>query len=117
MFLFQVHYFTQVKSKITPCPNGIPQYEEYFYINCTPNIPHDPPLLFNLDRDPFEKYPLDTNLYPDVLRVAAQKVAEHKNSITRVSSQLEKVDSRLAPCCNPPSCTCGYSSSNGRDEL
>ena len=79
-------------------------------------IGHEPPLLFNLDEDPFEQYPLDTNLYSGVIHNAKRKVVEHKQSIVEVPRQLEKLDPNLQPCCNPPSCTCGYTSGD-KDEL
>jgi arylsulfatase A len=50
---------------------------------------HKPPLLYNLDRDPSERFDIGKE-HPDVL-AEIQKIAEkHRQTIERVENQLEK---------------------------
>lgn len=74
---------------------------------------HDPPLLFDLETDPTENYPLPLIGRPDLKAVLEkiQKVkAELKATMVFGESQVDKgVDHSLAPCCNPqcqPKPTC-----------
>ncbi len=55
----------------------------------TPAKTHDPPLLFNLDVDPSEKYNV-ADQHPEVLKQIQQRVAEHKSQMVFAPSQLEK---------------------------
>ena len=52
-------------------------------------IEHDPPLLFNLDVDPSEKYD-HANDHPDVLAKIFDIVADHKATVKEVPSELDK---------------------------
>ena len=96
--------------------NGIPQREQYVYLNCSFKTAHDPPLVFNVDLDPYEEFPLDPNLHSGLLIKAKKIVEEHEQSIISVPNQLKTLNSKLQPCCNPPSCTCGYTT-EAKDEL
>ncbi|KAK5867535.1 hypothetical protein PBY51_012013 [Eleginops maclovinus] len=74
---------------------------------------HDPPLLFNLEADPSEHYPLTLFGKPD-LQALLQKIIKIKEqfeaSMVFGESQISKgIDPDLEPCCNPqcspkPSC-------------
>jgi arylsulfatase A-like enzyme len=50
--------------------------------------PHEPPLLYNLDEDPSEQFDV-AKKHPDVLKEIAAVVAEHKQGVHAVPSQLE----------------------------
>lgn len=74
---------------------------------------HDPPLLFDLEADPSEHYPLQLEDRPDLqaLLERIKKVKEQfEASMVFGESQISKgTDPSLAPCCNPqcspkPSC-------------
>jgi len=75
---------------------------------------HNPPLLFNLDNDPSETYPLDTNEYADVVAELIQAQKNHEKTVIPVPTQKGS-DPSLCLCCDPnsqikypeyPQCTC-----------
>ncbi|KAM5197313.1 arylsulfatase L isoform 2-T2 [Hipposideros larvatus] len=75
---------------------------------------HDPPLLFDLSRDPSESHPLtpDTEpLFYQVLETAQRAVEQHRRTLTPVPLQLDGLSNVwkpwLQPCCGPfPLCWC-----------
>lgn len=79
--------------------------------------PHEPPLLFDLEADPSENYPLSPQDHPELQavldRIRSVK-AQFEASMVFGESQIEKgSDPELEPCCTPhcspkPSCCqCG----------
>ncbi|RMC06499.1 hypothetical protein DUI87_15935 [Hirundo rustica rustica] len=80
---------------------------------------HDPPLLFDLSRDPEEKVPLtpetESRFY-EILRVIHQAVDNHTRSLHAVPNQLSWDNLLWKPwlqlCCSSPfqSCYCDYES-------
>ena len=54
-----------------------------------PEIRHNPPLLFNLEEDPAEKFDIAAD-HPDVLERIAAVVAEHKRKLVAAPTQLER---------------------------
>ena len=48
---------------------------------------HDPPLLYNLEHDPSEKYDI-AEAHPDVLERISRMVEEHKQTVEPVTDQL-----------------------------
>nr|XP_043893021.1 arylsulfatase A-like [Solea senegalensis] len=103
---YKAHFYTQgsIKSSTTPdhdCPGSAVLKA------------HDPPLLFDLEADPSENYPLPLSKRPDLQAVLEQieKVKQQfEASMVFGVSQISKgQDSSLEPCCNPqctpkPSC-------------
>ncbi|KAM4045327.1 arylsulfatase H-like [Anomaloglossus baeobatrachus] len=76
-------------------------------------IYHVPPLLYNLSNDPSEKnpFPINSELYNEVLKTVQKAVAHHNASLHAVPLQLYKFnnlwDPRLQPCCGSfPFCWC-----------
>uniref|UniRef100_A0A8C6UQB9 Arylsulfatase A n=1 Tax=Neogobius melanostomus TaxID=47308 RepID=A0A8C6UQB9_9GOBI len=74
---------------------------------------HDPPLLFDLEMDPSEYYPLSLSGRPDlqtVLEEIRQVKAQFEATIVFAHSEMSKgTDKNLVPCCNPqcsPKPTC-----------
>ncbi|XP_041853368.1 arylsulfatase A [Melanotaenia boesemani] len=74
---------------------------------------HDPPLIFDLEADPSEHYPLPLADRPDIQAVLEQikkAKTEFEASMVFGESQVSKgTDPKLEPCCNPqcspkPSC-------------
>ncbi|KPP65597.1 steryl-sulfatase-like [Scleropages formosus] len=70
---------------------------------------HDPPLLFDLSKDPSESNPLNPEnepLYKEVLRSIREAVARHSLTLTNVPNQLSLVNvvwnPWLQPCCSSP---------------
>lgn len=52
---------------------------------------HDPPLLFNLDQDPGERFDLASQ-HPEVIEAVMQRVREHEATLEEVENQLDKRD-------------------------
>lgn len=109
--VWKVHYVTPVFQ-----PPGAKACYETTYCTCSGKLVtyHDPPLLFDLSRDPSESTPLtgDTEpLYDLVIRTVAEAVEGHKKTLTPVEQQLAgelNEDSIwLRPCCGVfPFCMC-----------
>ncbi|NXY58823.1 STS sulfatase, partial [Callaeas wilsoni] len=87
---------------------------------------HDPPLLFDLSRDPEEKVPLtpetESRFY-EILRVVQQAVDNHTRSLHAVPNQLSWDNLLWKPwlqlCCSSPfqSCYCDYESGGSPPEV
>lgn len=54
-------------------------------------VEHDPPLLFNLDHDPSEKYNL-AGEHPEIIEELKQVAAAHQATVEKVPSILEDID-------------------------
>lgn len=54
----------------------------------SPKVPHDPPLLFNLEVDPTEQYDIAKN-HPEVIAELKQLVEVHRKSVKPATNQLE----------------------------
>lgn len=72
---------------------------------------HDPPLLYNIGRDPSEIHQLSIADYGDVVELINKAVADHKSTIpANIQSQFSLFrmipNPLLQPCCNFPHCTC-----------
>ena len=78
---------------------------------CTKNATlkeRDPPLLYDLNTDPGERYPLNTNKYADVLTKMTHLRQKMSETIQWGPSEMKKGTSRNAtPCCGSktPDCT------------
>lgn len=53
-----------------------------------PAVPHDPPLLYNLDNDPSEKYDVSKN-HPEIVALIQKEYEKHKAGVKQVPSLLE----------------------------
>ncbi len=75
---------------------------------------HDPPLMFNIEHDPSEKYVLTQDNFDDyemILANAYVALNKHIESIIPVDNQLDQYpDDSLEPCCNYPLCCCNHES-------
>ncbi|NXO03699.1 STS sulfatase, partial [Rhinopomastus cyanomelas] len=87
---------------------------------------HDPPLLFDLSRDPEEKVPLTAETEPrfdEVLRVVQLAVDNHTRSLRAVPNQLSLGNLIWKPwlqlCCSSLSqyCSCDYDSEGSLPEV
>nr|XP_039262179.1 arylsulfatase-like [Styela clava] len=70
----------------------------------------DIPLIYDIEKDPQESFPLDpeSEEYQKVLKLVVQQVQAHNASILAVESEIDKPYTNDAPCCNPPLCKCNY---------
>ncbi|CAL1592160.1 unnamed protein product [Knipowitschia caucasica] len=74
---------------------------------------HDPPLLFNVETDPSEHYPLSLSDKPELMNIVEkikQLKAQFEDTMVFAPSEISKgTDRSLVPCCNPecsPKPTC-----------
>ena len=71
---------------------------------------HDPPLLFDLNSDPGERYPIPSNssTYLEVMPLITALKVEEEETLEWAESEVDKGEDRgSAPCChnNPETCT------------
>ncbi|GAB5584389.1 arylsulfatase F [Prionailurus iriomotensis] len=108
--VWKVHYVTPVFQ-----PPGAQGCYETQYCRCSGKLVtyHDPPLLFDLTRDPSESTPLTPDTEPSynvVIQTVANAVKEHKKSIIPVRHQISELNQGniwLKPCCGVfPFCLC-----------
>lgn len=111
--IWKVHFVT---------PNFEPPGAQGCYVSrfctCLPGqvTPHDPPLLFDLHRDPAESRPLSRDTEPqfdEVIQRVSEAVREHRAALVSTPVQLthrNKKDPRLWPCCGGvfPYCMCDH---------
>eukprot|EP00043_Microstomoeca_roanoka_P012121 m.116393 g.116393 ORF g.116393 m.116393 type:complete len:592 (+) comp15399_c0_seq1:269-2044(+) len=87
-------------------------------------IPHDPPLLFNVEKDPFETYPLNVTEYPHILQQLEEEYCRYNSSLAPLPPQFNEMGLMAAPCCmglpwfHPCECnTAPYNSDNTNPRL
>lgn len=68
----------------------------------------NPPLLFDLNNDPYENFPLDTTLYPNLLAKINEIITIHRRTIETVPDQIGEISPHVPPCCQYPLCECDY---------
>ncbi|KAF8363888.1 sul-2 [Pristionchus pacificus] len=114
---FKVHYKTspiflnETASKTLAqwCPDGKPKDDWYVSQKCPESqlTIHDPPLVFDLDVDPYEMYPLVVSERSDKIRFKASEfITYHRSTIVEVPQQLGHYNTSMLPCCDPPACRC-----------
>ena len=98
----------------TRCDGGFPIYDYFDCNECEGDCVtyHDPPLLFDLFKDPGEAYPLNVNDFADKLADIQQAVAAHNASLVPGAPLLDQFDPThsIVPCCSGKAtdCTCNY---------
>jgi len=69
------------------------RYKAHFFTRSEygsdPEVAHDPPLLYDLDQDPGERYDV-SSAHPDVAAALRRLGAEHERSIPRAENQLAR---------------------------
>lgn len=75
---------------------------------------HDPPLIFNVEADPGEIYPLDPSLNIDLLKGLERAVRIHKAQMVVGRPLFSSFSLKSIPCCDTqsPQCTCNYYNNN-----
>lgn len=110
--VWKAHYITPHGS-----PEGVDACHGSGVCACSGDVTHhDPPLLFDISRDPAESRPLSSEneaLFEAVLSKMAAAVREHRASITPVPHQLSAFNALwkpwLQPCCGAAFPFCGCS--------
>ena len=102
---------------------------DFFNLNCFPICDnptcietHDPPLMYNVDEDPNEAYPLNNTLpkHQKVLDEMMTELAIFDSNLAVVPSLFDSLSNDVIPCCTPetfPECTCNYPSVDDNTEV
>ncbi|KAL6485323.1 hypothetical protein MHYP_G00073680 [Metynnis hypsauchen] len=109
--VFKVHFFTP---NFLPPGAGGCYHTKICFCHGEFVTHHDPPLMFDLSRDPSESVPLTAVTEPrhaEVLRRVRQAVEEHQKTLSPVEKQLSWANILwkpwLQPCCGTfPFCSC-----------
>ncbi|GMT13715.1 hypothetical protein PFISCL1PPCAC_5012, partial [Pristionchus fissidentatus] len=91
------------------CPDGKPKDDWYVSQKCPEDqlTVHDPPMVFDLDVDPYELYPLVVSEKSNEIRhQASEFITFHRSTIVAVPQNLGHYNNSILPCCNPPECRC-----------
>jgi len=75
---------------------------------------HDPFLIYDLDVDPGELFPLHHRHHRGLVIRVKQLVEEHQKHLQIPPPLFDTFNEKLKPCCNPPYCSC---QSKYHDEL
>ncbi|XP_072025590.1 arylsulfatase-like [Amphiura filiformis] len=116
---FKIHYQTMpVKSRLeygqtdTCLEAGFPTQNYFNCLWCGSFCveKHDPPLIYNVEADPGETYPLNPKLYGDLLADLSDVVNKHKAGLEPGDPIFSSFAPSSIPCCNPdnPGCSCNY---------
>ncbi|XP_019618827.1 PREDICTED: arylsulfatase-like [Branchiostoma belcheri] len=109
---YKAHFYSmELPSNYTEhCPGGVPNVEYYSFYDCYGShiTHHDPPLLFNIDRDPGELYPLSVEHHREIITHILAAKAQHEANLVPGKAQCRETSTTLQPCCNPPFCYCNY---------
>ena len=93
------------------CSDGIPHKEHIMVLFCDDYTFLDQPLIFNVEEDPGEDFPLKLGEYSDVLTKVHREHDTLKKQLPNNTMRLfdlEYMTDSLVPCCNPPYCICNY---------
>ncbi|KAJ3592715.1 hypothetical protein NHX12_007842 [Muraenolepis orangiensis] len=115
---FQVHYFTP---NFSPPDSGGCHHEHICRCDGEHVTYHDPPLVYDLSRDPSESRPLTPATEPrhgEILLRTGEAAASHRDTLTEEAGRAEAVPSQMSwdnvlwkpwlqPCCGTfPFCGC-----------
>lgn len=87
------------------CSEGFPL--DYVMTTECPNQLLDPWLVFDVEKDPSESWPLAVSrLGSDVIRTLTAELERSVDDFREPLLTPANVHRRLGPCCNPPYCMC-----------
>ena len=112
---FKIHFYTQRVIKPDEyklhCRNGVSCCDFYVDRLCTGRSPLDNPVMYDINRDPGEMFPLQLEDHRDVLQIVRCLKKQHSDSMVipkQALLDLSYSSESLIPCCNPPYCVCNY---------
>lgn len=79
------------------------------YIHCKNSYPLGEALVYNVDRDPEERYKLQGAIISRIIDKVNLMVKDHNATLPselHFIASPEYIASKLLPCCNPPYCIC-----------
>ncbi|VBB18667.1 Arylsulfatase-like [Yasminevirus sp. GU-2018] len=115
---YKTHFYTQSWSKPDVQACGYVDGREYGVCGCTDLdiTKHDPPLVYNLDKDPGELHlltQLNFDQYEEVINRAIDSLNVHVKNVVTVENQMNKLPKpSLEPCCDYPKCCCNHHTCN-----
>ena len=112
---YKAHFRTQRELSLEEygeqCDEGIP-FSHYFDCqSCSGDCvtEHDPPLLFDLYKDPSESYPLNVTNYIDVYDDILLALLDHESTLVEGEPILTDNNPSVVPCCDETNnCECNY---------
>ena len=111
---FKIHFRTLNYAKESTIArylrNGIlPGLDWYLDTECATSEIRQPPLLYNVEQDPGESFPLDLIDYMEIFEEIMLQVKVYKQTMKSLPPALlvtETMTPHVVPCCNPPYCMC-----------
>ncbi|XP_077992422.1 arylsulfatase-like [Glandiceps talaboti] len=76
----------------------------YCYDDCV--TIQNPPLVYNVEKDPGERFPLSPHQHEGVIDAVMAAVSDHRANFKVTKQSVESCSINIAPCCNPPYCVC-----------
>jgi len=99
------HWRTRADSPINVTAVRFGPYKAHFATQSgyetDPPVVHNPPLLFNVDQDPSEQYPLLASDYTELLQTLVAEFHSFMGSITISGSLTQQFNSSYAVCIHP----------------
>ena len=112
---YKAHFWTQrtlTRAEAgQACTDGVPQEYTAECGSCEGECvtEHNPPLLFDLFRDPGEAFPLTVSFYQDVMEDIQRAVDTHKEALVTGPPLIGEGTPLVIPCCDrATNCTCNY---------
>ncbi|NP_999677.1 arylsulfatase precursor [Strongylocentrotus purpuratus] len=117
---YKAHFKTQTDSSQMKlgerCDGGFPLDDYFLCSDCEGDCvtEHNPPIMFDLEKDPGENYPLGPCGYEHVLLHVKDAIARHDAEMVIGTPVLDNFDFSIIPCCNPETnCVCNYTHEPG----
>ncbi|XP_071502977.1 arylsulfatase-like [Diadema antillarum] len=114
---YKAHFRTQKRSTQEEygerCDEGFP-FDDYFECNeCDGDCVtvHETPILYDLDKDPGENYPLNVYGHEDILTAVRDAVDRHNAALVKGTPLLDDFDNSrsIVPCCDrSTNCICNF---------
>ena len=102
---FRKSRFLDIHELRSLCSEGFPLYN--FMMTKCPESLLRPWLVYNVERDPSESWPLSVQrLGSDVISVLSSKLDSLPDDFRVPLLTHQNIRQSLAPCCNPPYCMC-----------
>jgi arylsulfatase A-like enzyme len=92
------------------CPGGFPNRNMMLGEHHIEALPFDAPLVYNVEQDPGERYPLNPSDYDSLISEIRNEIWKHLESIPFARCILYRnyATTKVNPCCNPPYCLCNF---------
>lgn len=89
--------------------NGLPLSDWYKNPTCEETSIQDPPILYNIEHDPGERFPLYLDNYVGMTESIMLEIVQYLETMKDDVQPLldrKNANRHVRPCCNPPFCIC-----------